>query len=156
MHRLRPPDADSFSDRYAKPPIYEGGVVHAVQEALAERLRAARAAGIAEDAVVLDPGLGFGKTVEQNLALIRATPDLLALGRPLLGAASRKSFVARAQGIGHPDTEPAPPSDRLEGSLALSLVQLALGVRLFRVHDVRAHRRALDAAWAALNADRAC
>lgn len=163
MHRLRTPDADSFSDRYQTPPIYEGGVVHAVRRALSERLDAARAAGIPEDAVVLDPGLGFGKTVGQNLALIRATPELLALGRPLLGGVSRKSFVARAQDLSRPDTDPAPPipgppfpappGDRLEGSLALSVVQLTLGVRLFRVHDVRAHRRALDAAWAACIAD---
>ncbi|MEO0484185.1 MAG: dihydropteroate synthase [Planctomycetota bacterium] len=152
MHRLRTPEADSYSDQYKRPPDYPGGVVHAVRTALAERFRAATAAGIAPEAVVLDPGLGFGKTVEQNLALIHGTPDLVTLGRPLLGAASRKSFVARVQDPElDPDRDPArpaPPTDRLEGSLALAVVQLTLGIRLFRVHDVRAHRRTLDAAFA--------
>jgi dihydropteroate synthase len=156
MHRLRPPDADRYSDRYDEPPVYEGGVVRAVSGALRASLTRAIDAGVRAERVVLDPGLGFGKTVEQNLALVRGTPDLCTLGRPLLGAASRKSFVARAQdrprAVGESPAEPAPPGDRLEGSLGLAVVQFMLGVRLFRVHDVRAHRRALDAAGAAITA----
>jgi len=156
MHRLRPPDEDSYSDRYETPPEYPAGVVEAVRDDLSNLLANAARAGVAKHSVVLDPGLGFGKTVEQNLALIRATPRLRSLGRPLLGGVSRKSFVARAQAQDRSEAQnadPAPPSDRLEGSLALSVIQLSLGVRLFRVHDVRAHRRALDAAFAAMTAE---
>jgi dihydropteroate synthase len=143
MHRLAPPAADRYSDRYDAPPAYPGGVVPAVRAFLAERAGAARAAGVPADRVLLDPGLGFGKSVEQNLELLRATPDLLALGHPVLSALSRKSFVGRL-GLGR-DSD---PSERLPATLALSVLHLHAGARVFRVHDVAEHRQALDAAWA--------
>ncbi|MCW5776417.1 MAG: dihydropteroate synthase [Phycisphaeraceae bacterium] len=142
MHRLAPPDSDSYSDRYSIAPNYAdvGGEIAAF---LAERLRAATLVGVRPDAIVLDPGLGFGKTVEQNAELMRNVGRLLELGRPVLCAVSRKSFVGRLASPGVETT----PADRLAGSISLAVQQCLLGVRLFRVHDVRAHAEALRAVW---------
>lgn len=145
MHRLAPPSEDRFSDRYDAPPEY-GDVVGEVAGYLAQRADAAVAAGCDRSAVVLDPGLGFGKTVEQNADLARGTARLCSLGCPILAAASRKSFVGRLS-MGPGDTEPAPPEARLGGSVAFSIVQMLGGARLFRVHDVRQQAEALRAAW---------
>lgn len=145
MHRLAPPSEDRFSDRYDAPPEY-GDVVGEVAGYLAQRADAAVAAGCDRSAVVLDPGLGFGKTVEQNADLARGTARLCSLGCPILAAASRKSFVGRLS-MGPGDTEPAPPEGRLGGSVAFSIVQMLGGARLFRVHDVREQAEALRAAW---------
>jgi len=140
MHRLRPPDVDQFSDQYQREPKYDD-VVTTVRDFLCERLRAALDAGVAHEAIVLDPGLGFGKTVEQNYELIRRTGELLAIGRPVLSAASRKSFIGSVSGV----TE---PSRRVSGSVAISVAHHLAGVRLFRVHDVAAHAEALAVAEA--------
>ncbi|MFG0304668.1 MAG: dihydropteroate synthase [Phycisphaerales bacterium JB040] len=137
MHRRLPPGEDSYSDAYASPPS-DADVVATVAGFLGDRLGAALAAGVAPEAVVLDPGLGFGKSVEQNLELIAGTPRLLALGRPVLSAASRKSFVGRAS-LGR-DSE---PGERLAGSLAVTAAHFQAGARLFRVHDTRPHVEAL-------------
>lgn len=148
MHRKAPPAADRYADRYDAPPDYGPGpraVVDAVRSFLYERLARAADAGVPADRVLIDPGLGFGKSVEQNLELIRATPDLLALGRPILSALSRKSFVGRV-GLGR-DSD---PSERLPATLTLSVLHLLAGASVFRVHDTAAHRQALDAAHAAL------
>ena len=145
MHRLAPPERDRFSDRYDAPPEY-GDVVAEVAGYLAQRADAAVAVGCDRSAVVLDPGLGFGKTVEQNADLARGTARLCSLGCPILAAASRKSFVGRLS-MGPGDTEPAPPEGRLGGSVAFSIVQMLGGARLFRVHDVRQQAEALRAAW---------
>lgn len=142
MHRLVPPDRDRYSDQHEGPPEYRN-VVEFVRTFLADRLAAAVAAGVRADAIVLDPGLGFGKTVEQNLELIRGTGRLVELGRPVLSGISRKSFAGRV-GLGRDSA----PSERLASSLALGVLHLAHGARLFRVHDVRAHVEALRAAWA--------
>ena len=144
MHRAAPPPKDQYSDRFKQEPDFgPAGVVAAVRTALGGYLDRARAAGIDAEAIVLDPGLGFGKNVQQNLDLIRGTPDLLALGRPVLSALSRKSFVGRVS----LDRDSA-PSERLAGTLACSVRHWGLGARLFRVHDVAAHREALAAAAA--------
>ena len=145
MHRLALPEADRYSDRYGeRTPDYAGGVVGAVVAALRERLESAIAAGVGSESIVLDPGLGFGKTVEQNAELVRGTASLLGLGRPILGAASRKSFVGRI-GLGRDSS----PDERLVASVAFSIAQAARGVRLFRVHDVRAHAEAFRV-WASV------
>lgn len=154
MHRLTTPERDSYSDRYSDDPEYTGGVVAAVRGALERLARRALDAGIRPDAIVLDPGLGFGKSVAQNLALVRHTAELAALGYPLLGAASRKSFTARVS-MQPGETDPPPPDGRLGASIAFSLAQLRGGVRLFRVHDVAEQGRALRAAWAIERGDRA-
>lgn len=145
MHRLRPPGADAYSDAYAQEPEY-ADVVAEVRAYLSRRLAAALAAGVCKDAVVLDPGLGFGKSVAQNLELIRRTGELCAIGRAVMSAASRKSFVGRA-GLGR-DSE---PSERLGGSVAVTVLHALAGARVFRVHDVGAHAQALGllrAGWA--------
>ncbi|USO00332.1 MAG: dihydropteroate synthase [Phycisphaeraceae bacterium] len=146
MHRLVPPERDRYSDRYDEAPAY-GDVVEAVRADLGRKAEAAIAAGCDPESIVLDPGLGFGKTVEQNVELVQGSAKLMSLGYPLLGAASRKSFVGRLS-MGPMDRDPPGPADRLGGSIVFSLAQLARGVRLFRVHDVREQARALRAAWA--------
>lgn len=144
MHRLVSPESDSYSDRYEREPAYRD-VVAEVRDALAARAAAAEAAGVSGACLVLDPGLGFGKSVAQNLDLVRRTDELLRVGYPVLSAASRKSFVGR---VSRPDVEQTSPEERLPGSLAFSVAHLAFGARVFRVHDVGAQRAALDAAWA--------
>jgi dihydropteroate synthase len=145
MHRLAPPGSDRYSDRYERAPEY-GDVVAEVAAALRKKAESAIGAGCAPDAVVLDPGLGFGKSVEQNAELARATARLVALGHPVLAAASRKSFVGR-MAMGPSEAEPRPPGERVGGSIAFSIAQLIGGARLFRVHDVRAQAEALRVAW---------
>lgn len=142
MHRLTRPAQDRYSDQYDTPPM-QGDVVKDVREFLAHRAAAAQAAGIPREAIAVDPGLGFGKTVEQNLELIRRTSDIADLGFPVVSGVSRKSFVGRV-GLGRDSR----PSERLAASLALSIVHLLRGASLFRVHDVREHVEALAAAGA--------
>ena len=148
MHRVLAPDQDRYSDQYDDRP--EGApirqrVVERVVGALRDRRDAAITAGVERSCIVLDPGLGFGKDVEQNLELIRGTDQIVELGQPVLSALSRKSFVGRV-GLGR-DSE---PSERVSATIALSVLHMARGARFFRVHDVAVHRQALDAAWAML------
>jgi len=150
MHRLAPPLLDSFADRYVSPPVYED-VVAVVRGQLLERLLPrAMDAGVAREAIIIDPGLGFGKSVEDNITLIARSAELIEVcGRPMLSALSRKSFVGRVS-----LRRDSLPSERLAGTLALSIAHLFAGARLFRVHDVGAHCEALSAAWAAISAAR--
>lgn len=145
MHRLTTPERDSYSTRYGQPGEQaapeSSDIVSEVKQALAEMASAAMAAGIAREAIVLDPGLGFGKTVEQNMALLRRTGELVALGFPVMSGLSRKSFTARAAGL--PDD--TPPVQRLDATVALSLEHWKAGARLFRVHDVKEHVAAVAA-----------
>lgn len=137
MHRLRPPGEDAYSDRYREPPRY-GDVVLEVREFLLARARRAMEMGVGRDSIVIDPGLGFGKSVEDNLRLVRRVDELVGTGFAVLGAASRKSFVGRiAMG------RETRPSERLAGTLAFAAALHARGVRLFRVHDVGEHVEAL-------------
>lgn len=147
MHRLVPPDRDVLSTEYRTAPAYEGGVVPAVCAALRDMLARAISAGVSPSSVVIDPGLGFGKSVEDNLCLIAGTPEVLKLGRPVLSATSRKSFVARAAGL----SDRTPPRERALASVGLSVAHLHAGARVFRVHDVRMHVEALESAWSVMN-----
>jgi dihydropteroate synthase len=139
MHRLLSPQEDSFSDQYPKAPDYAPNVVAAVREFLCQRVQAALAAGVDPASIVIDPGLGFGKSVEQNYELVGRIGELCALGYPVLSAASRKSFIGAATGVQR-------PAARVAGSTAVSVMHWLGGVRLFRVHDVSAHREALAVA----------
>lgn len=112
-----------------------GDVVVEVRDYLAGRIAACEAAGIARERIVADPGFGFGKTVEHNLALLRRLPELAALGVPLLAGWSRKSSLGRITGR---DT-----GERLAGSLAAALLALLGGARILRVHDVKETRDAV-------------
>lgn len=149
MHRAAKPQSDRYSDRYAGDEPMRGDVVLTVAELLARRAVEAIKLGINARSLMIDPGLGFGKTVEQNLELIRRTGELAALGYPVMSALSRKSFVARAMMKPGDKGEPVGVKDRLAGTIALSVVQMFAGARVFRVHDVKAVSEALSAAWAA-------
>jgi len=140
MHRLRPPDADQFSDRYDTPPSYDD-VVTTVRDYLVQRATMAQQAGVSASSIVIDPGLGFGKTVEQNFELIRRADAFLTTGYAVLSAASRKSFIGRVSGVDE-------PTERVFGTVAVSIAHYLAGIRLFRVHDVAAHRQALAVAAA--------
>lgn len=144
MHRLRPPGADRYSHDHPREPEYDeraGGVVGVVRSFLHTRACQAMNSGVAKEAIVLDPGLGFGKSVGQNFELIRRTGELAELGFPVLSGASRKSFVGHVAGI-------AEPSRRGAASAAVSVAHWLAGARIFRVHDVAAHVEALRIAAA--------
>ncbi len=117
-----------------------GDLVGEVSTWLAERAEVARGAGCDPRQIVIDPGLGFGKSVEGNLELLARTGDFARLGYPVLVGPSRKSFIGKTLG--------APVERRLEGTLAACLAALERGARIFRVHDAGAARRALDMAEA--------
>ena len=129
MHmRGRP---ETMQDR----PAYAGDVVDEVRAWLAERVRTALEAGVGAERVLVDPGIGFGKTLEHNLALLSRLEELVADGVPVLLGASRKSFLGRVTGREVPD--------RLAGSLACVARAVEAGVDAVRVHDVAATRDVL-------------
>lgn len=142
MHRRMLPAEDVFSHQYKRAPEY-ADVVRSVAEFLAARAAAAITAGIPRESIVIDPGLGFGKSVEQNGELIERTDELTALGFPVLSGLSRKSFVTRLAGGGAVDL---PPAERDAPSAVLSVHQVKRGARILRVHDVGVHAAALRAA----------
>jgi len=115
-------------------PVY-GDVVAEVRDFLTARAAACAAAGIARERIVLDPGFGFGKTVDHNLRLLARLDEIAALGFPVLAGWSRKSSLGRITG--------RPAEDRLAGSLAAALLAAQRGARMVRVHDVAATRDAL-------------
>jgi dihydropteroate synthase len=123
-----------------KDPHYDD-VVLDVYDWLEERIETCEKAGIARERIVVDPGIGFGKTLAHNLALLGSLSIFHGLGRPVLLGASRKSFIGRLCGG-------APADQRLPGSLAAALLGAAQGVQVLRVHDVAATRQAL-AVWEA-------
>jgi dihydropteroate synthase len=123
-----------------KDPRYED-VVHEVRDFLAKRAERATRAGVALGDIILDPGIGFGKTYEHNLALLNRLDALVELGFPVLVGASRKSFLGKIVGS---DSS----KDRLFGTVATSVLAYERGATLFRVHDVRANKEALAVAAA--------
>lgn len=137
MHRRVQPKHDAYSNqyKYGNEPRY-GDVVVAVRKFLSQRCDAAIALGVSATQLILDPGLGFGKSVEQNYQLVSCIGEFDA-DYPVLFAASRKSFIGAVLG----ETEPA---DRDVGSVALAISAYQSGARLFRVHNVAAHRQALS------------
>ncbi|HZR10288.1 MAG TPA: dihydropteroate synthase [Myxococcales bacterium] len=115
-----------------------GDLLGEVQEELAQALQRARAAGIGEERIALDPGLGFAKTGEHNLVLLRRLREIAQLGRPVLAGASRKAFLGARTGKRAPD--------RLFGSIAAAVIAATNGAAVVRVHDVAATREALAVA----------
>jgi dihydropteroate synthase len=122
-------------------PCYDD-VVAEVKAFLAERLGAAVAAGIAQERVWLDPGIGFGKTGAHNMELLRRLDELRELGRPLVVGTSRKSFIGRVNG--------SAAGERLGGTIASSVLAAVEGAEVLRVHDVAEMRQALAVAAAIL------
>jgi dihydropteroate synthase len=138
MHMLGEPKTMQRDPRY-------GDVVREVRGFLAGRAEHAVAAGVEESSVILDPGIGFGKTLDHNLALLNHLDSLVELGFPVLFGASRKSFIGKITGV-----EDA--KERAFGTVAANVIAYERGATLFRVHDVRANREALAMARAVLNA----
>jgi dihydropteroate synthase len=118
-------------------------LVGQVQDGLQGSMDLAVERGCSPEQIVLDPGIGFGKSAAGNLELIAGIGRLLELGRPVLVGPSRKSFIGEILSV--------PVEERLEGTIAACLSALERGARLFRVHDVRQVRRAVDLAWAIRN-----
>jgi dihydropteroate synthase len=127
-------------------------VVDDVRAFLEERLAFAVARGIEEERVLLDPGIGFGKTVEHNLELLRRLEEIVALGRPVVVGTSRKSFLGRLAGEAADGGPLRGVDERLPGTIATSVLALERGARVFRVHDVAPLRDALLATAATLTA----
>jgi dihydropteroate synthase len=137
-----------------------GDVVDEVRAFLEERLSFALGEGISEHRIVLDPGIGFGKTVAHNLELLRRLGEIVAIGRPVLVGTSRKSFLgvvlsaktgalrARARGA---VAEPLPVAERLSGTIATNVMAFERGASVFRVHDVAPVADALAVAAATLS-----
>lgn len=141
MHRVRRPNRDTYSDRYDRPLIGTDPLFR-VRWDLHGLFEAAIDTGVTREHIVVDPGLGFGKTVEQNLELIRRTDELrAAFDRPVLSGLSRKSFVGRATLRRDSD-----PWEREAGSVALTALHRTAGASVFRVHDVPQAVQALRAA----------
>lgn len=141
MHRLASPDSDRWSTEYDARRTYTD-VVHDVRDWLGARVAAVLKAGMPRDRIAIDPGLGFGKDVQQNLALIARLPEFAELGVPVLVGASRKSFLGAI--TAEPD-----PAQRDAASVGAALVAASNGAAILRVHAVRDHTHAL-AAWSAL------
>ena len=122
-------------------PTYDD-VVSDVKAFLEDRLRVAVDAGIREDRICVDPGIGFGKTVDHNFELIRRLDEIAALGRPVVVGFSRKSSLGRI--LGDPDATTGP----LSASIAAAVTAYERGATILRVHDVKEHVEALTAARA--------
>jgi len=128
-----------------------GDVVDDVRAFLEERITFAVREGVREERIMLDPGIGFGKAIVHNLALLRRLNELTSLGRPLVVGTSRKSFLGRILVGGAGESEPAPIARRLPGTIATSVLALERGASVFRVHDVAPVRDALETAAATLS-----
>jgi len=122
-------------------PLYED-VVDDVKAFLAGRLEFAMSQGIAEDKIWLDPGIGFGKTLEHNLELLRRLGELHGLGRPVVVGTSRKSFIGKIDG--------SEVEERIGGSVATAVLAAAEGAGVLRVHDVAETAQAIKVATAIL------
>lgn len=119
-------------------PRYED-VVGEVKSFLLERIEAAAACGVSADNIIIDPGIGFGKNLEHNLALLNNLSALTELGRPVLVGISRKSFIGKILGG-------LEAQDRLEGTIAAAIVSLLRGAAILRIHDLIAVKKALAVA----------
>jgi dihydropteroate synthase len=136
MHnRSKPSDASletRLGGRYVG--VTYADLINDIREELLGSVAIARQAGILDENIILDPGIGFGKTVEQNLELLNRLDEIKALGFPLLLGASRKSFIGYTLDL--------PPVQRLEGTLAACVIGILRGADILRVHDVEAMVRA--------------
>ena len=117
-----------------------GQVVPEVLAELRKRVDLARHGGVGESHIAVDPGVGFAKRPEHSLAVLAAIPQLAEWGYPVVAAVSRKRFIGEITGVREPVA-------RLAGTAGANVSALTLGARIFRVHDVRASREALDVAW---------
>ena len=143
MHMRGEPRTMQEDPRYAD-------VVDDVKAFLDERLAFALREGVREERVLLDPGIGFGKTLEHNLELLRRLSELSELGRPIVIGTSRKSFLGRIEAGARGLAQPPGSDARLPGTLASNVLAFERGASVFRVHDVAPVREALTVAAATL------
>jgi dihydropteroate synthase len=139
MHMLGEPRTMQDDPRY-------DDVVDDVRAFLEERAEFAVAEGVREERIMVDPGIGFGKTLEHNLELLRRLDEIVALGFPVMVGTSRKSFLGRLTGRDD-------PHDRIAATVATTVLALERGATVFRVHDVAPTKDALTVATATLRAD---
>lgn len=121
--------------------LYDDDPLRDIIHELSASATRALESGIAPECIVLDPGIGFAKRTEHSVAVLREIPRLLSLGYPVMVGASRKRAIGELSGVKE-------PRDRLAGTIAAHVVAMTRGARLFRVHDVKQHREALQVAWA--------
>jgi dihydropteroate synthase len=139
MHMLGEPRTMQEDPRY-------GDVVDDVRAFLEQRVEFAVREGVREERIMVDPGIGFGKTLEHNLELLRRLDEIVAIGFPVVIGTSRKSFLGRLTGRDD-------PHDRVAATLATTVLALERGAAVFRVHDVAPTRDALAVATATLRRD---
>ena len=139
MHMLGEPRTMQDDPRY-------DDVVDDVRAFLEERAEFAVAEGVREERIMVDPGIGFGKTLDHNLELLRRLDEIVALGFPVMVGTSRKSFLGRLTGRDD-------PHDRIAATVATTVLALERGATVFRVHDVAPTKDALTVATATLRAD---
>jgi dihydropteroate synthase len=139
MHMLGEPRTMQDDPRY-------DDVVDDVRAFLEERAEFAVGEGVREERIMVDPGIGFGKTLEHNLELLRRLDEIVALGFPVMVGTSRKSFLGRLTGRDD-------PHDRIAATVATTVLALERGATVFRVHDVAPTKDALTVATATLRAD---
>jgi dihydropteroate synthase len=143
MHMLGEPRTMQEDPRYRD-------VVEEVTEFLAERVEFAVAAGVARERIMVDPGIGFGKTDVHNLELLHRLEELTVLGLPIVIGTSRKGFLGRILARAAGRAEPVPVAERLAGTVASNVLAYERGASVFRVHDVAPVRDALAVAAATL------
>jgi len=132
MHMKGEPRTMQVRPRY-------GDVMAEIIKYLGDRIAAAETVGVNPRKIIVDPGIGFGKTLEHNLEIIARLGELKCLGKPIAIGVSRKAFVGKLTGLS--------PDDRVEGSLAAAILAVREGANIVRVHDVRQTVRALAVAW---------
>ncbi|MBN1940024.1 MAG: dihydropteroate synthase, partial [Candidatus Aminicenantes bacterium] len=135
MHMQGVPKTMQAAPRYAD-------VLAEVRKFLAEKIEIAAAYGLDTECIALDPGIGFGKRLEDNCAILRGLDAIAVLGRPVVVGVSRKSMIGKILDV--------PPEERLEGSLAAAVIGLSRGAHILRVHDVQSTVRAARVADAIL------
>jgi dihydropteroate synthase len=131
MHMQGTPQTMQAEPRYQD-------VLREVRDFLTARVRFAIEAGVARGNIIIDPGIGFGKTLDHNLTLLGGLRAFASVGQPLLVGASRKTFIGKLLGV--------EPQERLEGSLAAAVAAVFGGAHILRVHDVKETRRAIRVA----------
>jgi dihydropteroate synthase len=136
MHRRLPPELDQYCDQYESSPESDD-IVKDVLDWLEIRISAAMATGVSESAIAIDPGLGFGKSVEQNWQLVHEINRITELGYPVYVGASRKSFIGANVGLDIPKL-------RDEASVEVAKKMADSGAQIFRVHNVSGHVRVLQ------------
>lgn len=120
-------------------PVYEN-VIQDIMKFLKERVAFCEDSGIRPEKIFIDPGIGFGKTLEHNLAIIKRLSDFKSLGKPVVVGPSRKSFIGKVLDV--------PVEERLEGTAAVVALCVQNGADILRVHDVKSMRRVMDMTWA--------